>query len=51
MQQTQVKTVLQYFDRFIERFPTVEALGYATWDEVAPLLGRSWLLRSCPQFA
>ncbi|PIL60512.1 adenine glycosylase, partial [Acinetobacter baumannii] len=36
LQQTQVKTVLQYFDRFMERFPTVEALGYATWDEVAP---------------
>ncbi|MFH4308635.1 A/G-specific adenine glycosylase, partial [Acinetobacter baumannii] len=36
LQQTQVKTVLQYFDRFMERFPTVEALGHATWDEVAP---------------
>jgi len=36
LQQTQVKTVLQYFDRFIERFPTVDDLGKATWDEVAP---------------
>ena len=36
LQQTQVKTVLQYFERFIERFPTVEALGTASWDEVAP---------------
>ncbi len=36
LQQTQVKTVLQYFDRFIERFPTVEDLGYASWDNVAP---------------
>ncbi|ADI88947.1 A/G-specific adenine glycosylase [Acinetobacter oleivorans] len=36
LQQTQVKTVLQYFDRFMERFPTVEMLGHATWDEVAP---------------
>lgn len=36
LQQTQVKTVLQYFDRFISRFPTVEDLGHATWEEVAP---------------
>ena len=36
LQQTQVKTVLQYFDRFIERFPTVDDLGQATWDDVAP---------------
>lgn len=36
LQQTQVKTVLQYFDRFIERFPTVDALGRASWDDVAP---------------
>ncbi|MEB3754481.1 A/G-specific adenine glycosylase [Acinetobacter sp. MD2(2019)] len=36
LQQTQVKTVLQYFSRFIERFPTVYALAQATWDDVAP---------------
>ncbi|MBF7693182.1 A/G-specific adenine glycosylase [Acinetobacter pollinis] len=36
LQQTQVKTVLKYFDRFIERFPTVVALGEASWEEVAP---------------
>ncbi|SPL70768.1 A/G-specific adenine glycosylase [Acinetobacter stercoris] len=36
LQQTQVKTVLQYFDRFIERFPTVDDLGKACWDDVAP---------------
>lgn len=36
LQQTQVKTVLQYFDRFIERFPTVKDLGTASWDDVAP---------------
>lgn len=36
LQQTQVKTVLQYFDRFITRFPTVNALGEASWDDVAP---------------
>ncbi|MDQ9011743.1 A/G-specific adenine glycosylase [Acinetobacter gerneri] len=36
LQQTQVKTVLQYFDRFIQRFPTVNDLGQASWDDVAP---------------
>ena len=36
LQQTQVKTVLKYFDRFIERFPTVDDLGQASWDDVAP---------------
>jgi A/G-specific adenine glycosylase len=36
LQQTQVKTVLQYFDRFMTRFPTVQDLGRADWDEVAP---------------
>lgn len=36
LQQTQVKTVLNYFDRFMARFPTVETLAAATWDEVAP---------------
>lgn len=36
LQQTQVKTVLQYFERFLQRFPTVQDLGRATWDEIAP---------------
>ena len=36
LQQTQVKTVLNYYDRFIQRFPTVDSLASATWDEVAP---------------
>ena len=36
LQQTQVKTVLQYYERFIQRFPTVQDLGQASWDEVAP---------------
>ena len=29
LQQTQVATVVPYFERFIERFPTVEALAGA----------------------
>lgn len=36
LQQTQVKTVLRYFDPFITRFPTVAALAQASWDDVAP---------------
>jgi A/G-specific adenine glycosylase len=34
LQQTQVKTVNQYFSRFIERFPTVENLASASVEEV-----------------
>lgn len=36
LQQTQVKTVLHYYPRFIARFPTVQTLAAADWDEVAP---------------
>lgn len=36
LQQTQVKTVLQYYTRFITRFPDVKSLAEADWDEVAP---------------
>lgn len=34
LQQTRMEVVLGYFDRFITRFPTVEALAAATDDEV-----------------
>src|SRR5262245_56034338 len=34
LQQTQVKTVIPYFLRFIEQFPTVSSLAQATEDEV-----------------
>lgn len=37
LQQTRVETVLAYFDRFIQRFPTVEALAAAPEDEVLKL--------------
>lgn len=37
LQQTQVTTVLSYFDRFIKRFPTVQDLANADWDDVAAL--------------
>jgi A/G-specific adenine glycosylase len=34
LQQTQVATVVPYYERFLERFPTVEALAEASLDEV-----------------
>ncbi len=37
LQQTQVTTVLGYFDRFLTRFPTVAALAAAPLDEVLTL--------------
>lgn len=36
LQQTQVKTVLNYYPKFIERFPTVADLAQAEWEDVAP---------------
>lgn len=37
LQQTQVATVLNYFPRFLEKFPTVQDLAWADWDQVAKL--------------
>ena len=37
LQQTQVNTVLGYYARFLERFPSVQALAAATLDEVYAL--------------
>jgi A/G-specific adenine glycosylase len=37
LQQTQVKTVIPYFERFIARFPTVSDLAKASQDEVLHL--------------
>ena len=37
LQQTQVATVIPYFERFMERFPTVEALAEADIDQVLHL--------------
>jgi len=35
LQQTQVKTVLPYFARFMDSFPTVQDLAAAEWDTIA----------------
>ncbi|MFM8768060.1 MAG: A/G-specific adenine glycosylase, partial [Rubrivivax sp.] len=37
LQQTQVSTVLGYFDRFLQRFPDVQALAAAPLDQVLSL--------------
>ena len=37
LQQTQVATVIPYFERFMARFPTVQALASAPLDEVLHL--------------
>ena len=37
LQQTQVDTVIPYFQRFLEKFPTVEALAEAAEDDVFAL--------------
>ncbi len=37
LQQTQVATVIPYFERFLERFPTVRSLAEASEDEVLHL--------------
>lgn len=37
LQQTQVNTVIPYFERFMQRFPTIESLANAAEDEVLHL--------------
>ncbi len=37
LQQTQVQTVLPYFDTFMHRFPTIESLAAANLDEILSL--------------
>jgi A/G-specific adenine glycosylase len=55
LQQTQVATVIPYFERFMQRFPTVEALAAGPLDEVLHLwtgLGyyaRARNLQACAQ--
>ena len=36
LQQTQVNTVMAYYQRFLERFPTVESLAAVTQEELMP---------------
>lgn len=36
LQQTQVSRVIDYYTRFLKRFPTVQKLARATWEEFLP---------------
>jgi A/G-specific adenine glycosylase len=36
LQQTQVSRVIPYFERFIEKYPTVQRLAQSTWEEFLP---------------
>gem|GEM_PF-476886 len=36
LQQTQVSRVMVYYERFLERFPTIQALAKASWEEFLP---------------
>ena len=49
LQQTQVRTVIPYFRRFLERFPTIQSLGASDeqevlrlWDESTEKINRLW---------
>ena len=45
LQQTQVQTVIPYFERFLEHFPSVEALAAAPEDSVLHLWTGFGILR------
>ena len=47
LQQTQVRTVVPYFLRFMEAFPTVDALARASVDEVLPYWAGLGYYRRC----
>jgi A/G-specific adenine glycosylase len=36
LQQTQVSRVISYYEKFLERFPNVESLARASWEEFLP---------------
>ncbi|MBV8897394.1 MAG: A/G-specific adenine glycosylase [Acidobacteriaceae bacterium] len=36
LQQTQISRGISYYERFVERFPTVQALAAASWEEFFP---------------
>ena len=51
LQQTTVKAVIPYYERFLARWPTVEALAAATLDDVLGRLGGARLLQPRAQSA
>jgi A/G-specific adenine glycosylase len=43
LQQTQVSTVISYFNNFVQHFPTIEALANASEDAVLAQWAGQWL--------
>ena len=41
LQQTQVKTVIPYFEKFLSAFPTIESISNATEDEILAKISSS----------
>ncbi len=51
LQQTQITTVIPYYERWLTRFPTVQALAAASLDDVLKLWEGLGLLQPRPQHA
>ena len=51
LQQTQVKTVVPYYGRFLTRFPTIQDLAASDLQAVLKSMGRSGILRPRAQSA
>ena len=51
LQQTQVQTVIPYYERFLDWFPTVKDLAEAPEVKTPQSLGGSRLLLTCPKHA
>ena len=49
LQQTQVSTVIPYFERFMARFPDIPSLSNSSSRRGAPPVDRARLLRTCAQ--
>ena len=44
LQQTQVKTVIPYFNNFIKKIPNLKKLAKVNEKKTNEMLGRTWLL-------
>ncbi len=49
LQQTRVDTVIDYFYRFMEWFPTIEELANAPEEKLLKSMGGPWLLLKSPK--
>ena len=51
LQQTRVEAVKRYYARFMEALPNVNALANVEEDKLFKIMGRPWILQSCPEYA